>query len=259
MPGQIVPLTSAQNQTLTVSLSINGGTVSLQLSVSYNAMGGFWQMNIADQTDTPIVGPVPLLTGAYPAGNILAAYQYMNIGSAFVINVSGIVNTVNGVPVDWPQTNLGTDYVLLWDDNTNYVPGQPFGGVLDILIPGPPGPQGPPGVVGGLYFMGTVGNLTPQPGDTQFTSQAGSQAMPLTGPVTILAPNPSVPGAIFAVQIVQPPSGGKVVTWASFYKGVSIWPVDTTGNTQATFWFQINSNGTAANLFGTPQNGNPIS
>ena len=105
------------------SLSINGGTVSLQLSVSYNAMGGFWQMNIADQTGTPIVGPVPTATGAYTAGNILAPYQYMNIGSAFVINVSGIVDTVNGVPVDRRETNLGTGYVCyFWDDNTNYVP-----------------------------------------------------------------------------------------------------------------------------------------
>jgi hypothetical protein len=111
MPSQIVPLSTAPNQSLSVALSINGQSVNLKLKVSYNQQGGFWVMDIADHYGNPFICSVPLVTGAWPAGNILEPYTYLDIGSAFLINQ-------NGVASDWADSsNLGSDFVLLWGDN----------------------------------------------------------------------------------------------------------------------------------------------
>jgi hypothetical protein len=109
--SQIVPLTTSPNQSLAVALAVNGGSLGLNLKVSYNTQAGFWVMDVADKLGNELVSCVPLLTGVWPAGNILAPYDYLKIGSAFLINL-------NGAATDWPDdTNLGSSFSLLWDDN----------------------------------------------------------------------------------------------------------------------------------------------
>lgn len=111
MSAQLVPLTTSPNQSLTVSLLVNGRALTLNLSLSYNSVGQFWVLNIADQNNNPLVSSVPLITGYWPAGNILAPYEYLQIGQAFLINQ-------NGASTDWPNdSDLGNGFVLLWDDN----------------------------------------------------------------------------------------------------------------------------------------------
>ena len=110
MPAQIIPLTNAPNQSLSVSLNIDGTTKQLNLVLRFNEMGGWWTMTILDHNNNLVLDSVPLLTGAYPAANILAPYAYLGIGSAYIINASSTTQ-------DWPDnTNLGTDFLLLWDD-----------------------------------------------------------------------------------------------------------------------------------------------
>jgi hypothetical protein len=109
--SQILSLNNSPNQSLRAALSVNGQSLTLNLGLRYNTQAGFWVMDIADQTGNPLVSSVPLLTGAWPAANILAPYDYLGIGSAYVINQSGAAS-------DWPDdTNLGSGFVLLWDDN----------------------------------------------------------------------------------------------------------------------------------------------
>jgi type 1 fimbria pilin len=74
-----------------------------------------WMMDIADQFGNPLVSSVPLITGVWPAANILAPYDYLGIGSAFIINQSG--SAVN-IP---DSTNLGTQFQLLFDSNPGNV------------------------------------------------------------------------------------------------------------------------------------------
>jgi hypothetical protein len=70
-------------------------------------------MGIADVNNNILISEVPLLTGTYPAANILGQFQYMNIGSAYLLNVSNGSTTL-----DYPNgQDLGTDFVLLWGDN----------------------------------------------------------------------------------------------------------------------------------------------
>jgi len=108
---QIVNLSNSPNQSLQVTLNVNGGSLTLNLQLRYNTAGGFWVLSIADRDGNALVSSVPLITGAWPAANILAPYHYLGIGSAVVINMSG------GVP-DWPdEQSLGNGFELLWDDN----------------------------------------------------------------------------------------------------------------------------------------------
>lgn len=109
--SQIVQLSTAPNQSLQVALNVNGTSLTLNLRLYYNTQGRFWVMDISDQQGNPLVRSVPLITGYWPAANILGPYDYLKIGSAFVINQSG---TSQENPDD---TDLGTDFLLLWDDN----------------------------------------------------------------------------------------------------------------------------------------------
>lgn len=243
--AQTIVLSSAPNQTFSVGVNINGGTTTLRLAVYYNRITGFWVMDIASQAGVPLVTSVPLLTGVWPAANILMPYQYLNIGSAYIINISG-------TSLDYPnETTLGNGFYLIWDNNVDYVSGQQFGG--NVFVVGPPGPQGLPGIVGGIYSLGSSGTLTPSPGGSQFTQQAN-----LTASATIAPPSPILPGGIFLIQLVQPSGGGCTVSFNPFYKGLSGFSLDTTGNTQASLLFQINTAGTSAQLIDVPQNGWPI-
>ena len=105
-----VPLNTSPNQKLSVALPINGTTLTLGLGLSWNRVAAYWTMDIYDSSWTLLLSGVPLLTGAWPAANVLAPYNYLKIGSAYVINRSGTSGEAD-------VTNLGTDFVLLWDDN----------------------------------------------------------------------------------------------------------------------------------------------
>jgi hypothetical protein len=108
--AQIIPLSSAPEQRLRVAIPLSSGAITLNLRVYYNTQAGWWAMDVSDASGKLLVASVPLLTGAWPAGNILAPFVWLNIGSAFVINQ-------NGAASDWPtDQTLGSDFALLWDN-----------------------------------------------------------------------------------------------------------------------------------------------
>lgn len=110
MSAQVVPLTTAPNQTFSVQLTVNGSALTLNLSLSYLTMSGWWQLQISDAQNNVLVASVPLITGYYPAANLLAQYQYLEIGSAYLLNTSNDPN-------DYPGENDLQNYTLVWDDN----------------------------------------------------------------------------------------------------------------------------------------------
>lgn len=108
MSQQVLALTNSPNQTVTVTLSVDGAPLTLQLTVSYNEIADYWVIAIADSNGNPIIGDVPLLTGNYPACNILKQYAYLDIGSAYVLNTTG-----KTLP-DYPNSiDLG-DWEIVW-------------------------------------------------------------------------------------------------------------------------------------------------
>lgn len=112
MANQVVPLNNQPTQTFEIALAVAGKTVRLNLTFRYNEMAGYWFMTIANQFKAVLLDSVPLLTGTWPAANILAQYQYLGIGSCYLINIGN-------APMDYPNnTNLGTDFILIWSDPT---------------------------------------------------------------------------------------------------------------------------------------------
>lgn len=102
------------NQSLTALLQVNGAPLTLQLEIAWSAMAGYWVMTVSDVNGNLLVDSVPLITGWYPAANLLAQQEYLQIGEAFIINNGNTAADYPGV------NNLGTDFSLLWDSNASY-------------------------------------------------------------------------------------------------------------------------------------------
>jgi hypothetical protein len=109
---QVIILTNEPNQRMGMSLTVNGASLQLNVTLRYNEMINYWIMDIADANNNSVLTDIPLLTGVFPAANILGQYQYLQIGSAYVLDVS------NDDVRDYPNVNdIATSFVLLWGDN----------------------------------------------------------------------------------------------------------------------------------------------
>lgn len=107
---QIIPLTSEPNQSFQATVTVDGLNRALQFNIRFSEVAGYWIMKITDPaTATILLDSIPMLAGL----NILEQYAYLGIGSAYIINASGSSD-------DYPtENNLGTDFVLGWDDTPN--------------------------------------------------------------------------------------------------------------------------------------------
>jgi hypothetical protein len=108
--AQVLPLTSDPDQSFAISLFVDGATLTLQLRVRYCEVGAVWLMTISDASGNLLLDSIPLVTGVWPAANILGQYAYLGIGSTYVLNASGVASDNPGA------TNLGTDFIVVWDD-----------------------------------------------------------------------------------------------------------------------------------------------
>jgi hypothetical protein len=109
MSAQIIPLTQAPNQTFSTQLTVDGKPLTLNFSLSYVAVSGWWQLQVANAQGAVLVYSVPLITGYYPSANLLAQYGYLQIGSACLLNTGNSAN-------DYPGANDLTNFSLLWSD-----------------------------------------------------------------------------------------------------------------------------------------------
>lgn len=105
--NQIVPITSDPNQTLQSTLSVDGNNITLKFAVRYNEVSRLWVLTVTDgKTDSVLVDSMALV----PNINLMQQFSYMQIGSAFLFNVS---NTQDEYPT---EDNLGSDFMLVWGD-----------------------------------------------------------------------------------------------------------------------------------------------
>jgi len=78
----VLALNNSPNQTFKVNVPGDVRNLNLYLTLSYNTIAGYWIMGIYDNSKNPIVLNIPLLVGQ----NLLAQYQYLDIGSVYLIN-----------------------------------------------------------------------------------------------------------------------------------------------------------------------------
>lgn len=107
--NQIVPLTQNPNQSFAVQLVVDEKPLTLNLLVSFLVMSGWWQLQVSNAQNVVLVASVPLITGWYPAANMLAQYGYLQIGSAYLLNTGNS-------PDDYPGANDLINFSLLWGD-----------------------------------------------------------------------------------------------------------------------------------------------
>lgn len=108
----IIPLTTDPNQTFFCTIPVDGENLPLRFFLRYIEPAGYWIMNIKHGiTVETLVDALPILTGEYPAANLLQQYSHLKIGSAVV--------TPTGLPTGSPEPDdktLGAAYVLVWGD-----------------------------------------------------------------------------------------------------------------------------------------------
>lgn len=162
--GQIVPLTSAPNQNFAVTLQVDGAPLTLNLNISWSEMAGYWIMSISNSAGVLLLDSIPMITGWYPAGNLLAQYNYLLIGSAFILN-EGSSNS------DYPGRNdLGTAFVLLWDDTAvieEPTSSQIEGGIPPVAISTVVYDEIPAGLINGINTIYTLVNAPSPAGSLQ--------------------------------------------------------------------------------------------
>lgn len=108
--AQVIPLTNAPQQSMAVSLKVDGTVLRLQLAIYFSEMAQYWVMDISDSSGNLLISSIPMLTGGWPAANMLSQYGYLKIGSAYIINLGQVAD-------DYPNsTELGNNFSLVWDD-----------------------------------------------------------------------------------------------------------------------------------------------
>lgn len=112
MADTLVPVTSDPNQSFPVTLNINNTNKDFILKFRYNSVAEYWIMDILDATTNEyFLSSIPLVPGNYPAGNLLSQYNYLKIGSAYIIPDGQISEQYPS------EYTLGAGWSLVWSDN----------------------------------------------------------------------------------------------------------------------------------------------
>ena len=110
IPYQYIPLQPAPNQSFRSTLAASAvKSIDLNFNLSWNGQAGYWVMTLSNPaTGDYYVDSIPLFAGISPTMNLLKQYSYLDIGSCYIINISG-----KGLEVP-DDTNLGIDFIMLW-------------------------------------------------------------------------------------------------------------------------------------------------
>lgn len=113
MSAQVIPVTSSPNQQFNATVQVDGQPLTLNFVILWNAMAGYWVMSVFDALNNLLVDSIPLITGWYPAANLLSQHIYLQIGSAYIINAGTSESDYPGI------SDLGTAFTLVWDDTAS--------------------------------------------------------------------------------------------------------------------------------------------
>lgn len=117
MSWQIIPTSPAPDNTMAVTVDVNGEKIPLLLRFRYNVIGQYWWIDVANAvTNKMYVAGVPLVTGEYPAANLLEQFHHLGIGKALIASMTDTPPTE--IPTD---RNLGIEFALAWGDDSEPV------------------------------------------------------------------------------------------------------------------------------------------
>ena len=104
-----IPLTNTANQMLSFKININKTNIHIKLFLRYLEEYKHWTVDISNaETGEMLIANLPLVPGSGLASNILAQYEYLNIGEASIVK-SGETQ------LEYPDNEtLGSTFLLLW-------------------------------------------------------------------------------------------------------------------------------------------------
>jgi hypothetical protein len=107
---QYIPLLPTPNQSFRTTVATSADrSISLNLFLCWNKETECWEMTISDPvSEEYYVDSIPLFVGEDSMFNLLRLYQYLNIGSCYMVDISG---KGTGKP---SVNNLGIDFLMVW-------------------------------------------------------------------------------------------------------------------------------------------------
>lgn len=109
---QIIPTPESLNERQTVTVEVDGIKRRLQLRFRYFETLSIWHMSIYNpDTGACMAESIPVLSGLYPAADLLGPYGSLGIGSACIMPLVKSPTTENP-----SKTNFGTEFALVWGD-----------------------------------------------------------------------------------------------------------------------------------------------
>ena len=113
MTLSILPIKQSINQTFDCILPINKKNRQFRFVFEWNAIGDYWQLSVTDiSNEVEIVNNQPICQMSYPYNNIISRLSYKDIGSLYLINLSG-------KDIRPTYENLASDFSLVWGDTPN--------------------------------------------------------------------------------------------------------------------------------------------
>lgn len=107
-----IPLTNSPNQTLKVTMPVNGETIQFRFKLWFNYQANYWLLSAYDiRKGKEVFTNLPLLTSKGPFADIICQLDYMKIGICVMVPIAG----PDGSMAD--ENNLGTSYIMVWGDN----------------------------------------------------------------------------------------------------------------------------------------------
>lgn len=107
---QYIPLEPLPNQSFRATIATDENRrIEIDFKFSWNEEAGYWTMTLIDAgTGNYLVDSIPLFAGEAPTLDLLSQYKHLNIGSCYLLNISGLESDIP------TKENLGIDYVLCW-------------------------------------------------------------------------------------------------------------------------------------------------
>ena len=112
MSWHVIPLDTTPDQQFSVTVDVGGVNIPLILHIRYNTEGEFWRMDVTNgKTQKMLISNLPLVTGEYPAANLLRQHGYLGIGSCVMVKNTDMTEAeIPGL------FDLGSDFLLLWGE-----------------------------------------------------------------------------------------------------------------------------------------------
>ena len=109
---QTIPPPSSFNERKIVTVEVDGVKHTIRIRLRFMESLGLWHMSIYNPSNGACMAEsIPLLTGMYPAADLLGPYGSLGIGSACIVPLVKNPTTPNP-----SRTNFGTEYALVWGD-----------------------------------------------------------------------------------------------------------------------------------------------